>query len=96
MAIFTYLHKMLQNPVCNGLYMVYVNIECIGFYLVAFQKKQPPVFSTWTTSVSATISKRKNSLNKGISLNCDSEMLWGNTYISLVNDFPNEKLGGQN
>ena len=40
--------------------------------------------------------KEKNSLNKGISLNCDSEMLWGNNYIILVNNFPNEKLGGQN
>ncbi len=52
--------------------------------------------ATFTSSVSATISKRKNSLNKGISLKCDSEMLRGNNYISLVNDFPNEKLGGQN
>jgi hypothetical protein len=47
-------------------------------------------------NVSATTSKRKNSLNKRISLKCDSEMLWGNNYIILVNNFPNEKLGGQN
>jgi hypothetical protein len=46
-------------------------------------------------NVSATTSKRKNSLNKKISLKCDSEMLCGNNYIILVNNFPNETLGGQ-
>jgi len=65
--------------------------------LSCFLKKNNLLCFPHEQQVSLQLSqKEKNSLNKGISLNCDSEMLRGNNYISLVNDFPNEKLGGQN
>ena len=91
MAILTYLHKILQYPVCNRLY-IYVHREglntpimaneclCQKFYTIDFtylvsQKKTTLCVFHMNNKCLCNYLKKFTSLNKEIFLKCDSEIL---------------------
>jgi hypothetical protein len=106
-AIFTYLHKILQYSVWNGLYectrgiddgkwMPGLKILWYGILSIWFFMKNNLMCFIWTLSVSATISRSKIHLTKkslsDVTLRCYEIMF--RIFRWMV--FLHETLGGQN